>query len=49
MPAWYQLHGTIPGVWSESYVQLKDYMSFRHNIGSGGTGVVTFAAMVTLL
>jgi hypothetical protein len=49
VPSDYHLHGTMSGVLSGQYVQYQDYMYFRHNIGPGGTGSITFAGALRLV
>jgi hypothetical protein len=44
----YQLHGTMLPVFAGVSVDYNDYMTFRHNVGSGGTGSISFAGSVHL-
>lgn len=46
VPDWYTFHGRMYGVNTGEYVQYQDYMTFRHNVGPGGTGSITFAGHV---
>ncbi|MFC0530261.1 hypothetical protein [Phytohabitans kaempferiae] len=48
VPPSYTIHGTMTPVISYSYVDYQDYMTFRHNVGSGGTGTLTFAGSLAL-
>ena len=45
----YIFHGTMSGVDTGERVQYQDYMTFRHNIGGGGTGSITFAGVVRMV
>ncbi|KAK4120425.1 hypothetical protein N657DRAFT_161648 [Parathielavia appendiculata] len=45
----YVFHGTMTGANPNSKIQYQDYFSFRHNVGSGGTGSITFAGEVHTL
>lgn len=44
--AGYLYHGTFSGVPIGSGVDYQDYLTFRHNVGSGGTGSVVWAGSV---
>ena len=44
----YHLHGTMRPVYRKNDVDCQDYITFRHNIGPGGRGSVTFAAHLQL-
>lgn len=48
-PPSYHFHGTMKPVYPNSNVDCQDYLTFRHNIGPGGTGSVTFAAALRLV
>lgn len=48
VPAYYKLHGTMKPVYRKNDVDSQDYIWFRHNIGPGGRGSVTFAAHLQL-
>ncbi len=49
VPAWYHFHGTMNPVYHYNTVQYQDYLTFRHNLGSGGTATLTFAGALDLL
>ncbi len=49
MPSDYTLHGTMNPVYVNDILDYQDYLTFRHNIGSGGTASVTFAGSVRLV
>ena len=40
---YYVFHGTWNPMWNGDLITYQDYISFRHNIGSGGRGSVLFA------
>ena len=40
---YYVFHGTLNPMWNGDLITYQDYISFRHNIGSGGRGSVLFA------
>lgn len=42
----YNFHGTMSNISNNRTVQYQDYMTFRHNVGSGGTGSITFAGEI---
>lgn len=48
VPANYNFHGTMNPVWATDNVSYQDYMTFRHDLGGGGTGSITFAGGVNL-
>lgn len=48
-PPDYYFHGTMNPVYPASDVDCQDHFVFRHNIGPGGTGTVTFAARLQLV
>ena len=48
VPADYLFHGTMKPVYNGDIVDYQDYLSWRHNIGPGGTAAVTFAGSVGL-
>jgi hypothetical protein len=48
VPRDYLLHGTMTKVWNGDVVDYQDYVSWRHNIGSGGRIAVAFAGSVAL-
>lgn len=45
-PANYLFHGTMKKVWNGDTIDYQDYLTWRHNIGPGGTAAVTFAGSV---
>jgi hypothetical protein len=45
----YLFHGTMTGATRGTTVDYQDYMTFRHNLGSGGTGSITWAGRVHTL
>ena len=45
----YLLHGTMSGVDTGERVEYQDYLTFRHNIGGGGTGSITFAGVAKMV
>lgn len=47
-PRDYLFHGTMSGIDTGVTVTYQDYMTFRHNIGPGGTGSITFAGSVRM-
>ncbi|MGH3796564.1 MAG: hypothetical protein ACRDSP_16945 [Pseudonocardiaceae bacterium] len=47
-PRDYLFHGTMSGIDTGVTVDYQDYMTFRHNIGPGGTGSITFAGSVRM-
>jgi hypothetical protein len=49
VPPSYLLHGTMSGASTGSTVDYQDYITFRHNVGSGGTGSVTWSGRVHTL
>ncbi len=49
VPPSYTLHGSMTPVPYNSRVEYQDYITFRHNVGSGGTASVTWAGRVTTL
>jgi hypothetical protein len=44
----YQFHGTMSPVSSGNDIDYQDYLTFRHDLGSGGSGSVSFAGSVIL-
>lgn len=48
VPADYLFHGTMKPVYNGDIVDYQDYLTWRHNIGPGGTAAVTFAGSVGL-
>lgn len=48
VPADYLFHGNMNPVWSTDHISYQDYMTFRHNLGGGGTGSLAFAGEVLL-
>lgn len=48
-PAYYHFHGTMAPVYRRSNIECQDYLTFRHNIGPGVKGSVTFAAALRLV
>jgi hypothetical protein len=48
VPKDYQFHGTMQPVWARDKVTYQDFMTFRHNLGPGGTGTLTFYGAVEL-
>ncbi|MEU4391970.1 hypothetical protein [Kribbella sp. NPDC023855] len=49
VPKDYLLHGTMSGAKRNSTVDYQDYLTFRHNLGGGGTGSITWAGRVHTL
>ncbi|MGC9670269.1 hypothetical protein ACNTMW_27465 [Planosporangium sp. 12N6] len=49
VPASYQFHGSMSPTYNPCHVDYQDYLTFRHNVGPGGTGSVTFAGGLDLL
>jgi hypothetical protein len=47
-PRDYLFHGTMSGIDTGVTVDYQDYLTFRHNIGPGGTGSITFAGSVRM-
>ncbi|WP_328989547.1 hypothetical protein OG394_25255 [Kribbella sp. NBC_01245] len=45
----YLFHGTMTGATRGTRVEYQDYLSFRHNLGGGGTGSITWAGRVHTL
>jgi hypothetical protein len=43
VPPSYQFHGTMNPVAAGCMIDYQDYMTWRHNIGSGGTAALTLA------
>lgn len=48
VPADYLFHGSMRPVYNGDIVDYQDYLTWRHNIGPGGTAAVTFAGSVGL-
>lgn len=48
VPPSYLFHGTMNPVYAGNDIDYQDYLTFRHNVGSGGTGSVTWAGSVVL-
>ncbi len=48
VPADYQFHGTMSPVFARNRVEYQDYMTWRHNIGPGGTSSLTIAGRLQL-
>ncbi|ASU77989.1 hypothetical protein CDG81_06345 [Actinopolyspora erythraea] len=48
-PPDYLFHGTMKKVWVHNNIDYQDYLTFRHNIGPGGTASVTFAGTLDLV
>jgi hypothetical protein len=49
VPASYQMHGSMVGASPDSQLEYQDYITFRHDIGPGGTGSITWAGRVHTL
>jgi hypothetical protein len=49
VPLDYTLHGTMSRVFVGDEIDYQDYITFRHNLGSGGTARVTFAGSIKLV
>ncbi len=49
VPKDYTIHGSMTPTYNNNRVEYQDYMTFRHNVGSGGTGSITWAGRVTTL
>lgn len=45
----YLIHGTMTGANPNSKIQYQDYITFRHNLGSGGTGSIAWSGEVHTL
>ena len=45
----YIFHGNMRGANPGSKIQYQDYMTFRHNIGRGGTGSIFWSGEVHTL
>lgn len=45
-PKNYNFHGSFSNISNNQTIQYQDYMTFRHNVGSGGTGSITIAGQV---
>ncbi|OZM77694.1 hypothetical protein CFP66_35220 [Pseudonocardia sp. MH-G8] len=48
-PSDYLFHGTMSGVDAGVQVDFQDYLTFRHNIGPGGAGSITFAGSARMV
>lgn len=48
VPSDYLFHGTFNPVYAGNDIDYNDYMTFRHNVGSGGTGSLSIAGSVVL-
>lgn len=48
-PPDYRFHGTMARVFVGDIIDYQDYLTFRHNIGPGGTAALTFAGSVRLV
>lgn len=48
VPADYHFHGTMNPVYAGNYIDFQDVITWRHNIGPGGTMVLTFAGTLKL-
>jgi hypothetical protein len=48
IPPDYLLHGVMKKVWNGDVIDYQDYITWRHNIGPGGTIAVTFAGSVSV-
>ena len=49
VPAYYQIHGSMTGANPNTQIDYQDYITFRHNVGSGGSGSITWAGRVHTL
>ena len=49
VPDYYTIHGSMRPTYNNNRVEYQDYMTFRHNLGPGGTGNITWAGRVTTL
>ncbi|WP_018687190.1 hypothetical protein [Actinokineospora enzanensis] len=49
VPKNYIFHGTFNPVYGSDHLDYQDYFTFRHNVGSGGTGSLTIAGAVDLI
>ncbi|BFU44701.1 hypothetical protein KRMM14A1004_29380 [Krasilnikovia sp. MM14-A1004] len=48
VPKDYTIHGTMNPVYAGNDIDYQDYATFRHNVGTGGTGSVSWAGSVIL-
>ncbi len=44
----YHPHGTMAPVYARNHVDFQDYITWRHNVGPGGTSALTFAGHIQL-
>lgn len=49
VPANYLFHGSMTYATRGSTIDYQDYMTFRHNVGPGGTASITWAGRVHTL
>jgi hypothetical protein len=49
VPLDYTLHGTMSRVHVGDVLDYQDYITFSHNLGSGGTASITFAGSIRLV
>lgn len=49
VPVDYTLHGTMSRVHVGDILDYQDHITFRHNVGSGGTAAITFAGSIRLV
>jgi hypothetical protein len=49
IPLDYTLHGTMSRVHVGDILDYQDYITFPHNVGSGGTASITFAGSIRLV
>lgn len=48
VPKDYLFHGTMSKMWNGDSISYQDYFTFRHNVGSGGTGSIAIAGSFTV-
>ncbi len=48
-PPYYLFHGVMNPVYTGTYVDFQDYLTWRHNIGSGGTASLAVAGTLYMV